>query len=109
MRNLLLSAAAAVLIGAIPVAVAAQPSTYDIGQGRKMLRKHCGGCHATAHGDISYHADAVPFPEVVKRYPPEHLAEALAEGIVVGHPDMPLYHFSAIQVEQIIAFLKSLE
>jgi hypothetical protein len=46
---------------------------------------------------------------VAKLYPPETLEEALAEGIMVGHDDMPAFEFTADQVEQLIAFLKSLE
>lgn len=109
MRNQLLCSALAIIIGSIPMAAAAGSSTYEIGEGRKLLKERCGSCHGTAHGELSQHADAPTFPEVVKRYPPETLEEALAEGIVVGHPDMPIFHFSPTQVGQIVAFLKSLE
>lgn len=35
-------------------------------------------------------------------------AEALAEGIVTGHPDMPAFTFSPTQIGAIIAYIKSL-
>ena len=36
---------------------------------------------------------APPFRLLPQRYPVEHLAEALAEGIVTGHPAMPQFKF----------------
>ena len=37
------------------------------------------------------------------------LAEALAEGIVSGHPDMPVFVFTPPQIEAFLAYLNSLE
>jgi hypothetical protein len=34
----------------------------------------------------------------------ENLAEWLAEGIVFGHPDMPIFEFSPQEVEAILAY-----
>jgi hypothetical protein len=45
---------------------------------------------------------------VVTRYPPENLAEALAEGIVSGHPDMPEFVFEPAEIEAILAYLGAL-
>lgn len=36
------------------------------------------------------------------------LAEALAEGIMTGHPDMPVFTFTARQADQIIAYLEAI-
>jgi len=79
------------------------------GIGRNLATEHCGACHAVAPGNLSPNSEAPPFKEVAKLYPPETLEEALAEGIMVGHDDMPAFEFTADQVEQLIAFLKSLE
>ncbi len=79
------------------------------GIGRNLAVENCGGCHAIAPGDQSPNPDAPPFKEVAKLYPPESLEEALAEGIMVGHEDMPAFEFTPDQVEQLIAYLKSLE
>lgn len=46
---------------------------------------------------------------VHQRYPVEHLAEALAEGLVTGHPGKPAFRFDAREVDDIIEYLKSLE
>jgi mono/diheme cytochrome c family protein len=37
-----------------------------------------------------------------------HLEEALAEGIVTAHPDMPEFVFSAEEASDIVAYLESL-
>ena len=47
--------------------------------------------------------------EVHQRYPVEHLAEALAEGLMTGHPGKPAFRFDAKEVDDIIEYLKSLE
>jgi mono/diheme cytochrome c family protein len=39
----------------------------------------------------------------------ESLAEALAEGIVTGHPTMPEFALDPAQVNDFVAYLKSLE
>jgi mono/diheme cytochrome c family protein len=77
--------------------------------GRDLAAKHCGTCHATLPGTLSPNAAAPPFTEIAKLYPPETLEEALAEGIMVGHEAMPAFEFSADQVDQLIAYLQSLE
>ena len=44
----------------------------------------------------------------VERYPVEHLAESLAEGIVVGHGDMPEFLFEPDDVEALLAYIAGL-
>jgi cytochrome c len=44
-----------------------------------------------------------------ERYPVESLAEALSEGIVTGHPTMPEFRLDVAQINDFIAFLKTLE
>ncbi|MCB1505744.1 MAG: cytochrome c [Hyphomicrobiaceae bacterium] len=76
--------------------------------GLAIVKEKCARCHATATDDKSPHPQAPPFRDVVTRYPSENLAEALAEGIVSGHPDMPVFIFEPEQIEGFIAYLDSL-
>jgi mono/diheme cytochrome c family protein len=46
---------------------------------------------------------------VVLRYPPDQLAEALAEGIMSGHPDMPEFTFEPAEIEAIVGYLATLK
>jgi cytochrome c len=51
----------------------------------------------------------VAFRTLGKHYPIESLEEALGEGIMSGHPDMPEFRFDADDVGAIIAYLKSIQ
>ncbi len=70
--------------------------------GESIADEKCGQCHALGATDASPHKEAPPFRVVAKRYKLEDLAEALAEGILTGHPDMPVI---ALKDEEINAFL----
>jgi cytochrome c len=43
------------------------------------------------------------------RYPVDDLAEALAEGILTAHPQMPVFTFSTDEIDDLLAYLDSLE
>lgn len=81
----------------------------DIDRGKAILQKKCARCHALGMTDQSHHPQAPPFRDVVKRYPVEYLAEALAEGIVSGHPDMPEFVFQPDEINAILTYLDSLK
>ena len=49
------------------------------------------------------------FRTLGQRYPVEYLEEALGEGFMSGHPDMPEFTFDADDVGAIIAYLKSIQ
>ena len=57
----------------------------------------------------SPHAEAPPFRTLHERYDVGDLEEALVEGLVSGHPDMPEFEFEPEQAEAIVAYLRSLE
>lgn len=78
-------------------------------QGQQLALTYCARCHATDKVSPSPLKIAPPFRTLHERYPVEMLQEALAEGIVTGHPTMPEFSFDADQVGDFIAFLKTLE
>ncbi|MBD2750650.1 cytochrome c [Microvirga sp. BT688] len=78
-------------------------------RGRILIKANCSGCHAVGRADVSPMPDAPPLREVHQRYPVEHLAEALAEGLTTGHQGKPAFRFDAREVNDIIEYLKSLE
>ncbi len=84
---------------------ASDPAT----QGYNLLRANCARCHAIDQASLSPEAKAPPFRDVVKRYEPEALEEALAEGIVTGHEQMPEFAFEPEQVSAIVAYLGTLK
>ena len=73
------------------------------------MQKNCARCHAVGRSGTSPSKEAPPFRMLGQRYPVESLEEALGEGILSGHPDMPEFQFDADQVGAIIAYLKSIQ
>jgi mono/diheme cytochrome c family protein len=97
---------AAMACVAVSSAATAEPDPMQ--QGRAALDSRCSRCHAIGLDGTSPHATAPPFRDVVKRYPPENLEEALAEGIDTGHPDMPTFILSPKEIEAVVVYLRSL-
>jgi mono/diheme cytochrome c family protein len=91
-----------VLLSGVPALAA------DVDTGRELAQVDCSRCHALGPTGESPLKQAPPFRDVVKRYQPEMLAEALAEGIVTGHNDMPEFEFSPAEISALIAYLESL-
>jgi mono/diheme cytochrome c family protein len=100
-------AAAFVFAGLLSITAQAQPSRVE--KGLKFAQAHCASCHAIGATGASLLGTAPPFRSLHFRYPVENLAEALAEGITTAHPAMPQFQLDVAQIEDLIAYLKSLE
>lgn len=74
-----------------------------------MLQKNCASCHAVGRSGASPNKDAPAFRTLGQRYPVDSLEEALGEGILSGHPDMPEFRFDADEVGAIIVYLQSIQ
>jgi len=74
-----------------------------------FVEQNCAECHAIGSDDESALAEAPAFRSLHERYPVEFLAEALAEGIVTAHPGMPVFVLEPDQIDDVIAYLESLE
>jgi mono/diheme cytochrome c family protein len=99
-------ASAAFLMAALCVPALAAD---DLKHGESLLKRDCASCHAVGRTGDSPHKFAPPFRTLGQRYPIESLEEALGEGIMSGHPDMPEFKFDADDVGDIIAYLKSIQ
>ncbi len=78
-------------------------------RGFVFVETNCSGCHAVGRFGDSPLVIAPPFRTLHERYPVEGLAEAFAEGIVVGHPSMPQFTLDPAQIDDVITYLKTLE
>ena len=97
---------------AASLACALARSAPEIERGRAFAQRNCATCHATGRTDASPYTPAPPFRTLHERYDVEALAEALAEGIVVGHRgerQMPQFVLTPAQIDDLLAYLKSLE
>ena len=100
--------AAPLLAISMSLPASAEDDAATIAKGHSLVEANCARCHAIGKDDTSHHPEAPPFRIVVTRYPPDNLAEALAEGIVSGHPDMPEFVFQPDEIAAIIAYLDTL-
>ena len=76
--------------------------------GHEIAERFCARCHAIGKEGNSPHESAPPFRLIVAKGNVENLEEALGEGIVVGHPDMPQFQFRPGEAGALVAYLKSL-
>lgn len=80
----------------------------DAQRGAVVADQKCATCHAVALTGESKHVQAPPFRIVARKYRPDDLAEAFAEGIVVGHKDMPEFQLTIRQIDDLISYFKVL-
>jgi cytochrome c len=99
----------AALLLALGSEAQAQTLTPSEQRGFAFARTNCARCHSIDKVTASPLTIAPPFRTLHQRYPVEGLQEALAEGIVTGHPTMPEFQLDPDQVGDVIAFLKTLE
>ena len=80
----------------------------SIARGHALLEERCSTCHAVAATGESPFQPAPPFRSLHEKYDVSDLEEALAEGIVSGHPAMPEFTFEPEQIDDIVAYLRTL-
>ena len=80
-----------------------------VAEGRRLAEIHCARCHAIGVEGESRHPMAPPFRTLSRNYPVGALEEAFAEGVLVGHPDMPEFEFEPRQVDAVVAYLQSVQ
>ena len=95
--------------GAVAWSQTAETGVSTIERGKNIIERRCSQCHAIGIDDASRHPAAIAFRELSARYPVELLREALAEGILTGHPDMPVFGFYPNEIDQMIAYIESIQ
>lgn len=101
-------------VGALAALVAVAPLAAALAQaappqdGRALLETNCARCHAVSGVGPSPLPKAPTMREVARKYNPDNLGEALAEGIVTGHPEMPEFVFEPDEIAAIIDYLRGL-
>src|SRR5690242_18953 len=103
------SIASVIVVAVALLSSVGQAAAENPQQGKRLALTYCARCHSIDKVSPSPLKIAPPFRTLHERYPVETLQEALAEGIVTGHPTMPQFSFEADQVGDFIAYLKTLE
>lgn len=86
-------------------------STADaasIRRGGALAAERCAACHAIGRHGASPNIKAPTFRRIARQWPVEQLQEALAEGIVTGHGPMPEFTFQPTEIDDFLAYLRSL-
>ena len=91
------------------VSAAEAQTMRAVQRGETIVQTYCSQCHAVGKTGSSALSVAPPLRDLHKLYPVEHLEEAFAEGITTGHPEMPRFQLEPDQIDDLIAYLKSLE
>lgn len=87
--------------------IVATPAEIVLGQ--QIAEQKCGACHAVGRTDHSAVPEAPAFRKLGERYPVSDLGEALAEGIVTGHPSMPDWVFSREEIVELLGYMQSIQ
>jgi len=96
---------------ALAVALSSQAHAQATSEarGHALVLRNCAMCHAVETVGDSPNPQAPPFRRLHERYAVEDLGDAIAEGIRVGHPQMPEFRFGAHEIIDIIAYVKSIQ
>jgi cytochrome c len=109
MRRLIAAVAALSAAACVSTPEGAGAPDRQTSTGRYLVDVHCAACHAIGRNDASKHRDAPALRTLSRNYPLFALEESLAEGIMVGHPDMPEFRFRSEDVAAIISYLESIQ
>jgi mono/diheme cytochrome c family protein len=85
------------------VVLACAPAAAE--DGKALLERNCGRCHAVTAGAESPRKQAPNLWIVLGSYPVERLNVELAEGISPKHPEMPQVRFSDDEITSIYYYL----
>lgn len=97
------------MLVSVAPAWAQTPDAATIAAGKSILSKQCSSCHQIEAAGASKLPAAPPFRELMQRYNPEDLEEALGEGLASGHPDMPEFVFEPDDIAAIVAYFATLK
>jgi len=80
----------------------------SVQRGLSFSKNNCARCHTIGRYGASPLRDAPPFRDLKQRYPLEDLYESLSEGIMTGHPTMPVWRLEPDQIHDLIDYMKTL-
>lgn len=78
----------------------------DAKRGKTIATRWCSACHVVASDQKSASADAPSFADIAKRRTDP---KALANFLVDPHPKMPDMHLSRGEIDDIVAYIRSLD
>lgn len=95
-------------IGLVLILMAIEARAQNATRGGVIAVEQCGRCHSVGRTGISPLPNATPFRTIARRWPPETMQEAFAEGIVTGHAAMPEFTFDPREIDDLVAYFRRL-
>ncbi len=77
-------------------------------QGQALAQRLCASCHAIGRGERSPIPVAPAFRRIEPRVDLEQMIERLQDGLVAGHPEMPVFILKDDEARALVAYMKSL-
>lgn len=84
-------------------------NAFLIEDGRAIATQQCSGCHAIGATGESPNPKSPVFRTILSRYAEDALVIDLAEGIRIGHPDMPEITLRPEGIDALVAYLRSVQ
>jgi mono/diheme cytochrome c family protein len=97
------AAAVGFCLMALPVQAASVP------RGLALAQRNCAQCHAVEETGASSESAAPPFRSLNRYVSMDALAQALRQGLLRKHPAMPEFRFTPAEVEDVVAYLRSIQ
>jgi mono/diheme cytochrome c family protein len=94
------------LLAALPAAPGGGALAADAAHGRTIAERWCASCHLVTSGQKTASADVPSFADVATRRTD---AKALRNFLVDPHPKMPNMHLSRREIDDIVAYIRSLD
>jgi mono/diheme cytochrome c family protein len=102
---------------AIPLLLLATPAGYAAGpggnapeqHGRDLAERMCAACHAVGRSGRSPHIGAPAFRRLDRRVDLDAFVARLREGLMAGHPDMPMFRFTREDGRAFVMYLRSIQ
>ena len=98
-----------ILAGLAALSLSARAEDVSPSAGRQLAITRCSRCHAVGRTGDSPNPRAPRFRDLGSRFPFDGLREALMQGMIVGHPEMPIVHLSAVESGDLTAYMRSLQ
>jgi mono/diheme cytochrome c family protein len=100
---------AAGVLAPLCIGLAAQAQEVSITAGRALATDRCARCHAVGRTGDSPNPRSPRFRDLGARFPFDGLREALMQGMIVGHPEMPIQHLTQAESGDLIAYMRALQ
>jgi mono/diheme cytochrome c family protein len=99
---------AILLCAALLVVTTAAGAQDRLETGRQLAEKMCAHCHAIGKWQRSPLAGAPPFRQLEPRVDFDELQQRLQDGVISGHPAMPMFIFSPQEARALVIYLRAI-